>query len=206
MNRLTRTLAATALLAAATPASAALIVQSDATTRVTATAPTGAWNASNTFDDSGWQNATVLYDVSIAFPDYAGTKGIWSSGGQFSTTETEVWVRKLFTVTGTVTSAELWVGCDDDCTVWLNGTQVVNDTDGNAGNSSADVTTRLVQGTNLVAWRVTDNFRVWGYNHSTWLRIDGTFATSPPPSVPEPATLALLGFGLAGVGFARRRR
>ena len=183
-----------------------MLLQTDATWKVTPADPSGSsWDTSTGFDDSLWQNATVLYDVGVELSDanYAGTKGIWSSGGQYSMTETQIWIRKTFTLGG-LAAASLIVGCDDDCTVYVNGTMVINDTSGDANNNIvADLLPYLNVGTNLIAYTITDNFPVYGYNHSTWLQLDGQEQST---GVPEPGTLALLGAALAGVGFSRRRK
>jgi hypothetical protein len=181
-----------ACLASATP-----LVYTNAAWRVTPTDPGAVpWNSSPAFDDSAWQTATVLADVG---PPWSA-QVIWSAGGQFSTTETQIWARQTFSLAGIPTSALLTVGCDDDCDVWVNGVQVVSDHNGFANNSSADILAYLTPGINLVALTVSDNFVVFGYNHGTWLQIDAQFAA------PEPATLALLGISLAGLGFSRRRK
>jgi hypothetical protein len=192
------------LLAFAGPAGATVITQSNATWKVTPTDPGAvSWNTSAAFDDSAWQNATVLYDAGVVIPDpaYVGAKGIWSSSGQFSK-EYQVWIRHTFSLGGPLTNALLTVGCDDDCTVWVNGTQVINDTNTFANNNFANVLPYLTAGTNLIALTVTDNYVQYGDNHSTWVQLDGTFASR---AIPEPGTLALLATGVAGLGFYRRR-
>ncbi len=187
-------------------ARADILLRTDASWKVSSAIPASAdWYQSSSFNDSAWQNATLLYDVGL-FPGYsgfAGTYGIWSSGGQYSSSETQVWLRKTFTLAGPLSSASLIVGCDDDCTVYVNGVQVINDQDGAANNNAvADLLPFLTVGTNLIAYTVTDNYPVWGYNHSTWAQIDGAFQ----PAIPEPGTVALFGAGLAGIMALRRRK
>ena len=189
-------LPAVALLFASGAATADILLQTDASWKATPASPSSDdWYSSASFDDSAWQNATLLPD--------AGPYGIWSSGGQYSTTETQAWFRKTFTLAGSLSSASLSVGCDDDCEVYLNGVSVISDHNGYANsNTVSDLLPFLKVGTNLIALTVTDNYPVWGYNHQAGALIDGTFQ----PPVPEPGTVGLFGAGLAGIMALRRRK
>lgn len=191
------------LVGLSTTSMAVTIAATDSSWKVTASDPGVSALTSGSFDDSGWQSATVLYDISNLnyFPD-AVAKGIWSSGGQFSTTETQIWARGLFYLSAVPLAAWLNSGFDDDGDLYINGVKVVSDHNGYAnGSFVADLTPYLVAGNNLIAFTVTDNWPVWGYNHSAWAQIDGRMA-----AVPEPATLLLLGIGLIGMTLLRRPR
>ena len=187
---------------AAAPASAGTLSKTDATWNVTATAPTGSWNSAVGFDTSTWQAATVLYNVADYLGPSYSAQGIWSSGGQFSSTETSFWARQVFNLNALPISASLNSGFDDDADLWINGVQIISDHNGIANNVSvADLLPYLTLGDNLVAYAATDNWPVYGYNHSSWVQIDGQLA-----AIPEPETYALLLAGLAAVGFTMRRR
>lgn len=188
--------AASIALTASINANAASIF-TDSSWSVTASSPVGDWNTSLAFDDSNWQSATTIstvggYDANV----------IWTSGGQFSTTETQIWGRYTFNITSQVTSAIWNSGFDDDGQVYINGTLVINDNNGNAtGISNLDITQYLVTGENLIAFSAQDNIR-WGYNHGMWAQVD----IETVSAVPVPAAVWLFGSGLMGlVGIARRR-
>lgn len=187
---------------AAAPASAVTLSTTGATWNVIATAPTGSWNSAAGFDTSTWQAATVLYNVADYLGPTYSAQGIWSSGGQFSSTETSFWARQVFHLDALPISASLNAGFDDDADLWINGVQIISDHNGIANNVSvADLLPYLTLGDNLVAYAATDNWPVYGYNHSSWVQIDGQLA-----AIPEPETYALLLAGLAAVGFTMRRR
>lgn len=180
-------------------ASAAVLVATDSSWKITANAPGASdWNSNAAFDDSAWQSATEL----AVWPPASAAKVIWSSGGQFSTTETQVWARRIFHLGALPLSAILNGGIDDDGDVYINGVLVVSNHNGFADNFlNIDVTSYLTTGNNLIAFAASDNFPVWGFNHGAAMQIDGTFR-----QVPAPGTLALLGLGLVGLGLMRRRR
>lgn len=184
------------MLGVSAASQATVLTATDATWRVTPNAPaTPDWNSNVAFDDSTWQFATELYNVT----GYVA-KGIWSSGGQFSQSETQIWARIVFNLGMLPLSALLTNGFDDDGDIYVNGVQVVSDHDGGANNTYTDITSYLVLGNNLIAYTASDNFPVWGFNHASWLQVDAQFA-----QVTEPISLGLFGLGLGALVFTRRR-
>ena len=109
------------------------------------------WNSAVSFDDSdaaGWTNS---YEV-------PNTDRIWNTSNLSSESPANPRFRHVFALAGPVRSSVGNFYFDDDATVWINGTEVLNDTDGHAGSFTNVVldSSLFNPGQNLIA--------VWGHN------------------------------------------
>ena len=151
------------------------------------------WNSSLSFDDSnaaGWTNS---------FKSPIGDR-IWNTSNLSSLSPANPRFRDVFDLYGPVSSCVGHFYFDDDATVWVNGVEVLNDTDGVASTfDNVALSPSLFRtGNNLIA--------VWGHNTvppDNNIEVDLTLTI-----VPEPSVLSLLVGGalLSRVrAFPRRR-
>jgi len=177
-----------------------LTFNTDTSWLATNAAPAAGWNTNLLFNTAGWTNAFV--STVTPAPCFNGADCIWydnqTSATQFA------WLRGTFTISGTVLTAFLDGGVDDDADIYLNGALVYSVHDGFAGNfgpSPLDVAAFLVPGVNLIAVAAQDNF-AFGHNHLFVAQLN--VQTPTQTAVPEPTTMILLGTGV--IAALRRRR
>ncbi len=151
------------------------------------------WNSALMFDDSnsaGWSNAIEVVHPNPPFLRYwfDGTETVGSS---------PVYFRKEFEIEGDPISGLFSFTVDDDAQIYVNGVQVVNDSNGLATTvSGLDVLPYLTTGLNLIAVKAQDQQGGQGFAGNLQL----------VSNVPEPSGIVLAGLGIAAMALVQRRR
>ena len=195
-------LAACMLTGIAGVASAQIVnVQTDATWKMLTSVPPVGWNTSAGFDDSLWPNAVLQTGGPFALGTHS-TQRIWNTPTNTGAAA-DVFFRKTFTTVNAATSAIMDLAVDDDIDLWLNGTQVINNSDCLASNIlGTNVLPQIVTGTNLIAAHLHD---CGGGSQTFGLYMDVVTPAGVPAMGPTALLLLSVGLGLAAAYAIRRK-